>query len=374
MRRIKLFSLSLLTCFVTGQSRGQWTASGNNIYYNPTTQPANVGIGTSSPAALLDVNGLAAAGGQNANLGLSQVAATLSNLQGTGKMVLGWNRTGGKVESDFVTNTIGTAAGTGGFAFWNYNSTGTWSNLLYITAAGSTGIGTMTPNAQFESQAPALGTSGSVEMARLSASTSNYSQLRFTENRYTSGGTSWTTASTRIQAWTDASAQAYIDFNPNAGPAGIAFGSGSAEFMRIMQAGNVLIGKTSQTNTGYILDVNGNGRLNEVVVNTSGADYVFDPGYRLSSLHDLERYVSKEHHLPGIEPASQMQQEGVPLGDNQTRLLAKIEELTLYLIQQDKEAQELKEKIKTLEDRNRSLESLEQRIERLEHPGSASGK
>jgi hypothetical protein len=140
--------------------------------------------------------------------------------------------------------------------------------------------------------------------------------------------------------------------------------------------GNVLIGKTSQTNSGYMLDVNGSGRLNQVVVNGTGADYVFDPGYRLLPLDDLESYVHKEHHLPGIASAGQMQQEGVNLGDNQTRLLAKIEELTLYLIQEDKRSAALQEKIEQLEERNklleardRELEGLEKRIQLLEQQG-----
>ena len=68
-----------------------------------------------------------------------------------------------------------------------------------------------------------------------------------------------------------------------------------------------------------------------------------------------------------------MQQDGLNIGDNQTRLLAKMEELTLYLIEQDKETRALKEKIKTLEERNQSMETLERRIERLERETSASG-
>lgn len=120
--------------------------------------------------------------------------------------------------------------------------------------------------------------------------------------------------------------------------------------------GNVLIGKTSQINSAYILDVNGNARLNEVVVNTTGADYVFAPGYQLSPLQDLEAYIHKEHHLPGIAPAAQMQQEGMKLGDNQTQLLARIEVLTLYLIQQDKDKKALEEKVETLEHRLEGLE------------------
>lgn len=101
--------------------------------------------------------------------------------------------------------------------------------------------------------------------------------------------------------------------------------------------GNVLIGKTSQTNTGYILDVAGNVRVNQIVVNTTGADFVFSPSYRLHSLSFLKKYIDQNHHLPEIPSAKQMQAKGLNVGDNQVRLLQKVEELTLYLIEKDNE-------------------------------------
>lgn len=100
--------------------------------------------------------------------------------------------------------------------------------------------------------------------------------------------------------------------------------------------GNLLVGKTSQTNSSYKLDVNGNIRANKVVVNTTGADYVFDSTYRLPELDSLDGYIRKYHHLPGVLPAGQMQREGLDVGDNQAILLQKIEELTLYVIRQNK--------------------------------------
>ena len=101
-------------------------------------------------------------------------------------------------------------------------------------------------------------------------------------------------------------------------------------------AGHVLIGKTSQTNTGYILDVNGNVRANKVTINTTGADFVFELGYKLIPLNELENFVKRNHHLPGIASAANMQSDGVELGQSQTNLLQKIEELYLYSIEQNK--------------------------------------
>jgi len=131
----------------------------------------------------------------------------------------------------------------------------------------------------------------------------------------------------------------------------VGFRTGNTERMRIDgTTGNVLIGKTSQTNTGYVLDVNGVARVNKVVVNTTGADFVFDSTYRLAPLPDVERYIADHHHLAGVEPAAEMQQHGVDLGENQTRMLQKIEELTLYLIEQRKEVEELKKQNRKLEE------------------------
>lgn len=115
--------------------------------------------------------------------------------------------------------------------------------------------------------------------------------------------------------------------------------TGAVPFM-VTDGGNMLINKTSQTNTSYKLDVNGDARVNKLVVNTTGADFVFDPNYKVMPLHQLDQFVKQNKHLPGIEPAAQMQKDGVDVGGNQTKLLQKIEELTLYAIAQEKRQQE----------------------------------
>ena len=139
-------------------------------------------------------------------------------------------------------------------------------------------------------------------------------------------------------------------------------------------SGNVLIGQVTQVNSAYKLDVAGNVRANQITVNTTGADFVFDSTYTPLPLPALSAYIQANHHLPEMASAAQMQQEGVNLGDNQTHLLAKIEELTLYAIEEDRRSAALQKKIEQVEDRNkrleardRRLEELEKRMERLEH-------
>lgn len=114
-------------------------------------------------------------------------------------------------------------------------------------------------------------------------------------------------------------------------------------------SGNVLIGKNTQTNTTYKLDVAGKGRFDEVVVNTSGADFVFAPNYKLRSLSEVEQHIKEKGHLPEVPSATEMQENGLSVSEMQTKLLQKVEELTLYVIEQNKIIKTQEERIKALE-------------------------
>lgn len=94
---------------------------------------------------------------------------------------------------------------------------------------------------------------------------------------------------------------------------------------------------------GYKLDVDGKIRANEIVVNTGGADFVFENDYNLKSLDEVETFIKENKHLPDIPTAEEVEENGVSLGEMQTKLLQKIEELTLYVIEQDKSIEQLKE-------------------------------
>ena len=105
----------------------------------------------------------------------------------------------------------------------------------------------------------------------------------------------------------------------------------------ILQAngGNVGIGTTDPK--GYKLAVAGKVRATEVKVEAlPWPDYVFESKYKLSSLPDLDKFIKLNKHLPEIPSAAQVEKEGINLGEMNAKLLKKIEELTLHLIEQDK--------------------------------------
>lgn len=96
----------------------------------------------------------------------------------------------------------------------------------------------------------------------------------------------------------------------------------------------------------YKLAVEGKIGAREVKVNAdSWCDYVFDEDYKLLSLGDLENYIKKNKHLPEIPTTKEVTEKGVLLGEMQTKLLKKVEELTLYTIELKKEIEQLKKQI-----------------------------
>lgn len=79
------------------------------------------------------------------------------------------------------------------------------------------------------------------------------------------------------------------------------------------------------------------------------ADYVFDSSYQLQPLHQVEKYIQENKHLPEVPSAAEVKKEGVDVSDNQALLLKKIEELTLYIIQQNKDMETMKKRMEELE-------------------------
>ena len=93
----------------------------------------------------------------------------------------------------------------------------------------------------------------------------------------------------------------------------------------------------------YKLAVNGKIRAKEVKVEESNwSDFVFKDDYYLPTLKEVENYIDKNGHLPNIPSEAEVEENGINIGEMQAKLLQKIEELTLYVIQLEKEIDELK--------------------------------
>ncbi|SIN83639.1 hypothetical protein [Chitinophaga niabensis] len=122
-------------------------------------------------------------------------------------------------------------------------------------------------------------------------------------------------------------------------------GDGTDEVMRLTPSQNVLIG-TATDDPAYKLQVKGNVKAQKVKVTAQGwADFVFEPEYRLPSLFEVEQFILQHRHLPEIPSAKEVEENGVDLGEMNKKLLQKVEEQTLYIIEINKRLKALEEKV-----------------------------
>jgi len=132
--------------------------------------------------------------------------------------------------------------------------------------------------------------------------------------------------------------------------------SNTASGIRLDANGNVGIG-TATTGSNR-LAVEGTIASRKVIVTQANPmpDYVFDKDYPLPSLASVNQYIKAHHHLPDIPSAGSVAKSGLDLGDNQAALLKKIEELTLYVIGQQQQFEELKKQNRKMAARVKELE------------------
>ena len=129
--------------------------------------------------------------------------------------------------------------------------------------------------------------------------------------------------------------------------------------------GNVGIGTDLASNSYntianyFKLSVNGSVRAKEVVVETGWADFVFEKNYRLKSLGEIEKYIAQNGRLPDVPSASEIEKNGANVGEILKLQMQKIEELTLYMIEQDKKIQQMQQELNALKERKQATHSLE---------------
>ena len=114
----------------------------------------------------------------------------------------------------------------------------------------------------------------------------------------------------------------------------------------VLNNGNVGIGTRSPI---YELTVNGTIRAKEIIVDTGWSDFVFEKEYKLPPLNEVEKFIIENKHLPGIPSEAEVKEKGVSVGNISSKLLQKIEELTLYVINLKKENNHLKTQLSTIQ-------------------------
>tara|TARA_R110002020_G_scaffold1998_1_gene9096 strand:- start:4830 stop:5759 length:930 start_codon:yes stop_codon:yes gene_type:complete len=221
------------------------------------------------------------------------------------------------------------------------NST-TWTNIMSLTSDGKVGIGTIDPKAKFHvTTSDLLGENpGNYQiLTRIQGRTSN----NFIESTWIvrdASGNNWLTGRLHNAISIDNSystpnvdTKTWWERDPHNNIQ--SWGNSAQTYMSLIN-GNLGIGTTIPDSK---LTVKGKIHAEEVKVDLSvpAPDYVFKDGYKLKSLEEVKSHISKYGHLSNIPSAKDMEADGVELGIMNMKLLEKIEELTLYLIEQNEQ-------------------------------------
>lgn len=387
----------------SGQNYLKFKNSANASVLN-LNQSGNVGVGTDAPIAKFDVQGDASSTAlvskfttnYSGNSDISAVYATSTPANGYGYGVYGTGGyagvrgTGaGNAYTGTTYGVYGNATGTAGSRIGVYgtssNTGGTNAYGVYGAAGGATNnwAGYFTSGNVYVANTLKVGTTtgiagdkfeiqgGStddkvvhIESGYTGAGTQYgvYSLLkdggtgtRYALYGYANGGaTSGSAYGVRGYATTEGNGSVYAGYfnTGNATGGGVEYGvySSASDWGLYVAGGKTYLNSagvgigTTTLATGYMLSVNGKIMCEELKVQDSGSwpDYVFEDGYKLRSLDEVEAHIKENGHLPGVPDANAICDEGIDIGSMQKLLMEKIEELTLYTINQQKELELLK--------------------------------
>lgn len=325
------------TVFVYYISTGIWTPSSNNLFYDK----GKVAIGTNlfGNEGLTVGTGALIAGGLNmrsGNITTAQNSSIVfgynSNLQGNNSTNLfgiysDKNSSSGSFIELFGSNAWQTGSrgnkkgelalgsyNTGFITFQNYDVLNkTWNESMGISPIGKVGIGISAPDA----------------LLHLHSSNKNTATLRLDGD-----------GNGKIEMYESTGGEYGFYFLADHANDKLQIGSRFAsnagqQDNKIMTFKNAVDGVRigiGTENPNAELSVNGKIEAKEIEVKEVGADYVFADSYQLANIEDVAAYVKANKHLPGIAPASETEK-GVELGAFSEKLLEKVEELTLYVIQ-----------------------------------------
>ncbi|TKG91590.1 hypothetical protein EYV94_21435 [Puteibacter caeruleilacunae] len=202
---------------------------------------------------------------------------------------------------------------------------------------GNIGIGTSNPAAKLEIESSGADYNGAPTLAVrdltsrgtmfLESVTDNATDFVFKNN---GAGRVWLSSRSSYNGY-----EFNIYTNPDGGSAP------EVMAMTIKQNGNIGIG-TGNPGT-HKLAVDGTIGAREIKVEAGAwSDFVFNKDYKLKGLEEVDNFIRQNNHLPDIPSEKEVLENGIQLGEMDAKLLQKIEELTLYMIEMNKEMKSLK--------------------------------
>ncbi len=349
--KLALNSFTFLTCMsllCTTQVKAQWPTTGTHIYNSNT---GNVGINNGAlftPTEKLQI--------KNGNVLLDYWAGS-PGVNGTGNLYFGGVTNGSPAQNgmrlSFASGGNGyidarTSTALTGLVFRVDNNNG-GTERLRINANGFVGIANANPWCRLHLNGDLFVTGAGRDGNPVSSSiflgddaTPQYA----VEYDGTSGGLNfWKPFGSTNGSGGEGFGNFFL-FLKNNGKVGIHTNNPTADFT---VNGNVLIGDASVAlPAGYKLYVQ-TGILTEkvkvaIASSANWADYVFEANYPLKNLNELEIYIKKNKHLPNIPSAAEVVENGIDVATINAKLLEKIEELSLYIIEQNKRLEALEKK------------------------------
>jgi hypothetical protein len=326
----KVLKISIGLFIIGNASFAQW--GGSTTITGDIYRSGNVGIGTGTYVPLKltvfvnqqnDGIGLTGTASKDISLMYNMTSGAWNPLTQSGDHMLMWKATG----IDDVN--------AGGLVI------GPWSNGfkgMRITSAGNVGIGTG------ETSFHRLNVNGSTGTKEIWVANSPTKDISLQNNLTQGAWNGLTQPGDNLLMWKSS--------NPDQADAGglvIAPWSNANNGIRINSDGNVSIGTSNPGS--FKLAVEGRIAARGVKVTLqSFPDYVFDSTYQLRPLASLSKFIDQNKHLPGIPSATEVKKEGgVELGDMNVKLLEKVEELTLYILELNKKLEAQEKKIERLE-------------------------
>lgn len=339
-----VLSLIVLGTSLSSVSAANWSwTSSPDVVTTGASSATKVGIGNSAPKAKLTIGATTATAVEATGIALGSDQKSLEIIHSTSS-------------SGYGSKLFGVDDGSGSTSFRiaTRNNSSAWTDRFYMnTLSGNIGIGNTAPKGKLAIGATmATGVEGSglvlgsdqksIELIH-STSTSGYGSKLYgvdEGNRVTSFR-----IATRndASAWTD---RFYV--STATGNIGIGTSAPGASLDVRSASGDVAVFTSNQSGAQVKIASDGSLTAKRIITNEWGIvpDYVFENGYKLDSLKQVERYIRKHKHLPGIPGAKEMNQGGMDLAEMNMRLLRKVEELTLHSIEQEKRIEKLERSTK----------------------------